>query len=527
MEASLDFEAYIDVRLFLSSFFKGLELWYNEQEYEGAMELWLQYAFDDWEQHCQQKSSHNDDHRMQKVDDDDKTYSIQCLEEFWKTQFINGNTSTRQKTDEQNNIHRQQQLYSWAKLVVFLAGCCLDAGRYETARKCIFYCFYCLHHSNPTHQDNHETKNNIIENALEEYMASYREEEKHLEKDDAQWNDHPPSIPSWIVARKVAQLALQYQQQQQQQQQQQPNMTLPLLSLKWVHEYQRAAFPYRPLLLAHSKPIYHRSEFPSWCFDLEAKAPAIQQEFERLWNQQQKSSSSSFTWPCVGGDHRESGQHDGDVVTGDGAWKELVVLGTGAIPSHWAPVTEQSLPPCVRDLVHAGAGEAIFSVLLPGTRVQPHTASHNLRLMAHLGLQIPQSKDAEQSCYLQVADQKLFWETGKVLVFDDSYEHSVVNDSNEIRAILLLRFWHPALNVAERHIALQHVLDSQHEDRLRRCNPPIPYDFEAAELMNAERRRMEHSSCIVCGASGFQSIRLLNKKDTHQQLFVCICGHPV
>jgi hypothetical protein len=554
----------------------GLELWYNEHQYDVAMEMWLQHAFD-YYYYYYYAEQHDDDYQNSVhariptttttttessqghhnlTDDDGDPYSIECLEEFWQSPFIRNFWKTSENPNDSVSFHRQQkqqqQQYSLAKLFVFLAGCCLDAGRYEMARKCIFHCFYCIKddNSNPTNYHNNNNNNNgetitIIENALEEYMASYREEEKHWERDSAKKNKnhHHHSVPSWIVARRVVRLALQLQQQQQKK----PNMILRCPSIKWIHEYQRAAFPYRPLLAQqqqHSKPIYHRNEFPSWCFELEAMAPTIQQEFERLWNQQQQkqssASSSPFTWPCVGGDHRESGRHDGDVVNTDagGEWRELVVHGTGSIPSHWAPVTERSVPPCVRDLVLAGAGEVIFSVLMPGTHVQPHTASHNLRLTAHLGLRIPQPKEEEEeeedpSCYLQVADQKLLWKTGKVIVFDDSYEHSVVNDSKEIRAILLLRFWHPALPISERHIALQHVLDSQREDRLRRCNPPIPLNppsntaaAAAAETSNVERRRMEQSSCDVCGDFGFESIRLRRTKNT-QPTFVCACGHSI
>jgi len=34
---------------------------------------------------------------------------------------------------------------------------------------------------------------------------------------------------------------------------------------------------------------------------------------------------------------------------------------------------------------------------------------------------------------------------GKVLLFDDSFEHEVRNDTNEDRVVLLIRVWHPEL----------------------------------------------------------------------------------
>ncbi len=38
------------------------------------------------------------------------------------------------------------------------------------------------------------------------------------------------------------------------------------------------------------------------------------------------------------------------------------------------------------------------------------------------------------------------WEEGKVIVFDDSFEHEVWNDSKQERIVLLLNFWHPDLS---------------------------------------------------------------------------------
>ena len=41
------------------------------------------------------------------------------------------------------------------------------------------------------------------------------------------------------------------------------------------------------------------------------------------------------------------------------------------------------------------------------------------------------------------------WREGKCLVFDDSFEHEVVNDTDMSRIVLLIRFWHPRLERRE------------------------------------------------------------------------------
>jgi hypothetical protein len=176
----------------------------------------------------------------------------------------------------------------------------------------------------------------------------------------------------------------------------------------------------------------------------------------------------------------------------------------------------------VLSLAQAGAGEVIFSVLRPGTRIHPHTASHNLRLTAHLGLRVPhcssKSSAAAALCSLRVGGVDHVWEEGKFLVFDDSFEHSVVNESDEYRAVLLLRFWHPELSAKRQRVdCLNTVLRLREEDGLRRYNPPIPP--KGLELP----RGMKRSHCSRCLTSGFDSIRV----DTQTKTFYCSCGEPI
>ena len=47
------------------------------------------------------------------------------------------------------------------------------------------------------------------------------------------------------------------------------------------------------------------------------------------------------------------------------------------------------------------------------------------------------------TCAIRVGERWARWTEGKCLVFDDSFEHAVVNETTEPRTVLLLRFWHP------------------------------------------------------------------------------------
>ena len=44
------------------------------------------------------------------------------------------------------------------------------------------------------------------------------------------------------------------------------------------------------------------------------------------------------------------------------------------------------------------------------------------------------------------------WEEGKVLIFDDSFEHEVWHDSDSYRLIFIIDVWHPELSQHQRQV---------------------------------------------------------------------------
>ena len=61
-------------------------------------------------------------------------------------------------------------------------------------------------------------------------------------------------------------------------------------------------------------------------------------------------------------------------------------------------------------------------MLSSGTHITPHNSATNYFLTAHLGLKIPKTEDKNNS-YLRVADQTVHWENGKLIIFDESFNH--------------------------------------------------------------------------------------------------------
>ncbi|XP_069710277.1 aspartyl/asparaginyl beta-hydroxylase isoform X4 [Phaenicophaeus curvirostris] len=90
-------------------------------------------------------------------------------------------------------------------------------------------------------------------------------------------------------------------------------------------------------------------------------------------------------------------------------------------------------------------GQIKYSIMHPGTHVWPHTGPTNCRLRMHLGLVIP-----KEGCRIRCAEENRTWEEGKVLIFDDSFEHEVWQDAENYRLIFIVDVWHPELTAQQR-----------------------------------------------------------------------------
>jgi beta-hydroxylase len=60
-------------------------------------------------------------------------------------------------------------------------------------------------------------------------------------------------------------------------------------------------------------------------------------------------------------------------------------------------------------------------------------------MTCHLGLQVPESG----SVRMNVGPETVGWAEGETLVFDDTYEHEVWNDTDGTRIVLLVQFERP------------------------------------------------------------------------------------
>lgn len=100
----------------------------------------------------------------------------------------------------------------------------------------------------------------------------------------------------------------------------------------------------------------------------------------------------------------------------------------------------ESLPLC---RIRQHSPEVCFSLLTPGSHILPHTGVTNVRVVAHLPLIVP------EDCALVVGGEKHVWQEGRVVVFDDTFEHEAWNRSRNMRVVVLIDVWNPYLTAPE------------------------------------------------------------------------------
>ena len=77
---------------------------------------------------------------------------------------------------------------------------------------------------------------------------------------------------------------------------------------------------------------------------------------------------------------------------------------------------------------------AYFSILAPGKHIPPHKGPYKGIVRYQLALSVPKNGE----CKIIVDNKDCFWEEGKSVLFDDTYTHEVINNTNEVRIALLL-----------------------------------------------------------------------------------------
>ena len=172
------------------------------------------------------------------------------------------------------------------------------------------------------------------------------------------------------------------------------------------------------------RAIYDTSEFP-WSHAVEAKWETIRGELESVLNRRDELPNFQDVAPEVGN------------INTDNQWKTFFFFGYGIRCEE-----NCRLCPETARIVQAipGMKTAFFSILSPRKHIPAHRGPYKGVLRYHLGLLVPRD---QEHCRIRVDDRYYHWDVGESLIFDDTYDHEVWNETDEPRVVLFVDFVRP------------------------------------------------------------------------------------
>lgn len=171
-------------------------------------------------------------------------------------------------------------------------------------------------------------------------------------------------------------------------------------------------------------PIYENSRFP-WAGEIESEWKTVRQELDTVMQRREELPSFHEIMSEV------------RTITQDDQWKTFFLAGYGLESDENC----RRCPETARLLKKIpGMKTAFFSILSPNKHIPPHRGPYNGVLRYHLGLIVPEPKE---KCRIRIHKQTTHWEEGGSLIFDDSFNHEVWNDTGGHRAVLFVDFERP------------------------------------------------------------------------------------
>ncbi len=124
-------------------------------------------------------------------------------------------------------------------------------------------------------------------------------------------------------------------------------------------------------------------------------------------------------------------------ITDDDRWKTFFLYGYGFKADLCV-----ELCPRTAEIMRGipGMTTAMFSILSPRKHILAHRGPYKGVLRYHLGLIVPERKE---QCRIRVDNEVRHWEAGRSMVFDDTFDHEVWNDTDELRVVLFVDVLRP------------------------------------------------------------------------------------
>lgn len=227
---------------------------------------------------------------------------------------------------------------------------------------------------------------------------------------------------------------------------------------RYVHPRQRPTVFYIPGLAP--RPLFNLGTFV-WVMKLEVAFAAIRDEVLANLDPERDGPpelAEGARAPAEGSELEDKMSRGSPHLVRNG------VIDAAAIkrfPKTWAALQEV---PLVR--VDGVPGEVLLARLEGGTHIPAYNGLSNHRLSVHLPIR------AIEGCRIRVANRTHAWRQGRVLVFDDSFEHEIWNDGEETQIVLIFEIWHPSLSEDERR-AVEKLFSDREKWHEGRALPPL------------------------------------------------------
>jgi ornithine lipid ester-linked acyl 2-hydroxylase len=172
------------------------------------------------------------------------------------------------------------------------------------------------------------------------------------------------------------------------------------------------------------RPVYDRGQFP-WIARVEADWTKVRAELDNVMTHRDAMPSFQEIMKEV------------STIQQDDQWKTFFLRGVGmdcAENARRCPKTMKLLETI------PGCTTGFFSILSPHKHIPAHRGPWAGVLRLHLGLMVPEPR---HQCRIRIADQVHAWEEGKAIIFDDTYNHEVWNETEGYRVVLFVDFMRP------------------------------------------------------------------------------------
>lgn len=200
-----------------------------------------------------------------------------------------------------------------------------------------------------------------------------------------------------------------------------PKQYLPSIVSKFVNWVEAMNSSYS---IPGDHPIFDNEKFP-WVREVEKEWKKIREELDNVMKDREELPNFHDIMSQV------------NTITQDNNWKTFFLAGYGIASEENA----KRCPETTRILNKIpGLKTAFFSILSPRKHIPAHKGPYNGVLRYHLGLIVPEPKE---NCKIRIDDQYYVWEEGKSIVFDDTYNHEVWNDTDGYRVVLFVDFVRP------------------------------------------------------------------------------------